>query len=178
MSDAGSVYFRPIVIAGFMGSGKTTVAAALAELLHCDAVDLDQLITEAEKRSPREIIEEDGEPAFREVETRHLRVVLGQGVARVIALGGGAWTLPGNRELIAEFGGLTVWLDTPFELCWQRIVAAGNERPLAPDATQARERFESRREIYALAKVWIQTNSQMTVNEIAGRIAASIEEIG
>ncbi|MBA3569272.1 MAG: hypothetical protein H0W28_07985 [Pyrinomonadaceae bacterium] len=38
--------------------------------------------------------------------------------AGVIALGGGAWTLPGNRNLIASASGTSVWLDAPFNLCW------------------------------------------------------------
>src|SRR5712664_1130732 len=100
---------KPVLIKGFMGSGKTTVANALAGLLNCPAIDLDQLITAREKRSPREIIEQDGEPAFRQVETRWLSKALQLDSAQVIALGGGAWTLPRNRELIAEHKGFTVW---------------------------------------------------------------------
>ena len=78
---------HPIIITGFMGAGKTTVARALARVLNCNALDLDLLITEKEKRSPKEIIEQDGEAAFREVETRNLRQALSRGSDRVIALG-------------------------------------------------------------------------------------------
>ena len=61
---------QTIVIIGFMGSGKTTVGSELARLLNCRAVDLDSWITEREQRSPAEIIEQDGEAAFRRIETR------------------------------------------------------------------------------------------------------------
>jgi len=127
-----------------MGSGKTTVAQALARALDCALLDLDRLITERLERTPKEIIEEDGEPAFREVETRFLREVLAAGSARVIALGGGAWTVETTRDLIVSHNGFTVWLDAPFEVCWQRIEAAGSERPLAVSPPRHRELRRSR----------------------------------
>src|SRR5882762_325298 len=101
---------QPIVITGFMGAGKTTVADALARLLTCSAIDLDQMITEKEMRSPKEIIEQDGEPAFRDVETRRLREALTLEPCGVIALGGGAWTVQRNRDLVVQHDCYTVWL--------------------------------------------------------------------
>ena len=93
---------RRIVIVGFMGCGKTTVARALAQRLGCEMIDLDSFITEREGRTPAEIIEADGEPAFREIETHALRDALKMDDARVIALGGGAWTIEANRALFAQ----------------------------------------------------------------------------
>src|SRR5712692_9279206 len=112
---------RRIVIVGFMGCGKTTVAEELARRLGCGMIDLDSFIAEREGCSPAEIIKEDAEPAFRAIETRALRHILENNSARVLALGGGAWTIESNRKLVAQAGCLSVWLDTPFELCWQRI---------------------------------------------------------
>src|SRR5437870_9118375 len=82
---------RRIVILGFMGCGKTTVAKELARQLDCNFVDLDSFLTEREGRSPAEIIEQDGEPAFRQIESLALTEVLKDRDARVIALGGGTW---------------------------------------------------------------------------------------
>ncbi|MCA1850337.1 MAG: AAA family ATPase, partial [Acidobacteria bacterium] len=124
---------RPIIITGFMGAGKTTVAAALARRLGCGHIDLDELIAEREGRTIREMFERDGESGFREAETRALRDTLENTEACVIALGGGAWTLERNRALIAEHEGYAVWLDVPFEVCWRRITRGGEVRPLAHD---------------------------------------------
>src|SRR5688572_45892 len=123
---------RLIVIAGFMGSGKTTVARALANLLGCEALDLDESIAEDQQRSPKEIIEQAGEDRFREIETRALAELLSRAAGVVVALGGGTWTLPANRKLLTEHRAITIWLDAPFELCWNRIEASGQKRPLAP----------------------------------------------
>lgn len=93
---------RKIVIIGFMGTGKSTVARAVASILHGLMVDLDEVISESEGRSPAEIIEQDGEKHFRQVETQTLREVLSEGAARIVSLGGGAWMSPENRTLISD----------------------------------------------------------------------------
>ena len=90
----------PFVITGFMGCGKSEVARSLANQLNLPMVDLDQVITTEEGRSPAELISEDGEPAFRSIENRILTKVLLEESARVISLGGGAWIESSNRELI------------------------------------------------------------------------------
>src|ERR671914_821538 len=95
---------RRVVITGFMCAGKTSVARALARLLKCPALDLDELVREREGRTPQRLIDEEGEPAFREAETRALREALGDGAAQVIALGGGTWALERNRALVNEHG--------------------------------------------------------------------------
>ena len=166
---------QPIVITGFMAAGKTTLAQALARLLNCGAIDLDQLITSAEQRNPKEIIEQDGESAFREIETRHLRETLALAPHQVIALGGGAWTLQRNRDLIAAHEGFTVWLDAPFALCWQRIVAGCGGRPLAANKEQARGLHAERRPFYELALFHVRADSQASVDDLARVIAEAFK---
>ena len=165
---------KPIIITGFMASGKSMVTGALARILNREAVDLDQVITGQEGRTPKEIIEQNGEAAFRETETRVLRDVLKNRSAAVIALGGGAWTVQRNRDLIAEHDGFTVWLDAPFELCWQRIAAAGGERPLARDEAQARTLYEERRRVYQLAKLHVAGEDLKNVDKLASDIAEAL----
>jgi shikimate kinase len=144
---------RRIIILGFMACGKTTVARELARLLEVASIDLDSFVSDREGRSPAEIIAADGEPAFREIETRALNDVLTKSDAQVISLGGGTWTIPANRTLIALHDCVTVWLDAPFDLCWQRIIEGGETvRPLAPNHDTARNRYEARRTDYALAE--------------------------
>jgi shikimate kinase len=152
---------RRIIIVGFMGSGKTTVAKALARRLECDMIDLDSFIEEREGRSPAEIIEQDGEVAFRPIETRALHEALKRKDARVIALGGGAWTIEANRAMVRKHECLSVWLDAPFELCWQRIISSANTiRPMAPDRESAQLLYESRRPTYELAELRVNADGE------------------
>lgn len=165
---------RRIVILGFMACGKTTVGQALARQLEVDFADLDRQITESEGRSPAEIIDADGEAAFREIETLVLRDVLQNRDASVIALGGGAWTLPANRTLVALHDCLTVWLDVPFELCWQRIIGSSAMRPLAPDHSTAKELYEIRRPSYQLAQLRVDASAEKQPARIVSEIEAAL----
>lgn len=156
-----------IIIIGFMGAGKSTIARALALKLDRLMVDLDELITKSEGRSPAEIIEQDGENHFRTIETERLHEVLTGGVARVVAVGGGAWTIAQNRKLIADHGAFTAWLDAPFELCWPRIEAARQVRPLAPSREVAEKLYRERRSDYALADARIPIAELDSAEDIA-----------
>ena len=154
-----------------MGTGKTTVARELGRKLNCLAVDLDELITKHEGRSPNEIIDQDGENKFREIETQTLLEVLGEEAARIISVGGGAWTIAANRQMIAKRGALTVWLDAPFELCWKRIEAGREARPLARSRELAERLYYERRPVYELAGARILVSESESATEIATKVA-------
>jgi shikimate kinase len=164
-----------IVLTGFMGAGKTTVAAALSRRLGCAMADLDSLIAKREGRAPQAIIEEHGEGRFRELESEALRSLLEEaGRARVVALGGGTWTVARNRALIGEHHGFTVWLDAPFELCWRRILGEGGSRPLGRDYDTARALYDGRRAIYDEAALRIEVSEVKTAEALAAEIAEAL----
>ncbi|CAN5338128.1 hypothetical protein BH18ACI2_BH18ACI2_01040 [soil metagenome] len=162
-----------IVITGFMGAGKTTVARALAARLKCAMLDLDDFIATREGRTPQQIIDTDGEPRFREVETEALRAALNHNAARVIALGGGAWTVEENRALSEQYGCLSVWLDAPFALCWSRIASSDAERPLARSRDSAQKLYGERRMIYQLVSLHVAAGEGRSATEVAAEIAAA-----
>jgi shikimate kinase len=168
----------PIVIAGFMGCGKTAVASALAVHLNCKMVDLDEAITEREARTPARIIEEDGESAFRAIETIALHDVLRDGSVGVIALGGGAWITGTSRKLINQYARLTVWLDTPFDVCWKRINLSDAVRPLGRSEEQARELYERRCPVYALADFRLEADEAVSLDELALKIEGQVAHPG
>src|SRR5690349_15500372 len=95
-----------------MGAGKTTVGRCLAKKLGWKFLDLDEEIERREGRAVAEIFKTDGEPHFRSLERSCLKD-LSSSPRTVIALGGGAFISPENRE-IAETTGLTVWLKVSF----------------------------------------------------------------
>ena len=161
---------RPIVITGFMGCGKSKIARALARRLGVPVVDLDDVITARQGRTPAQLINEDGEAAFRSIESDTLRNLLRAIPAGVIALGGGAWIEETNRELINQHNCVSVWLDVPFEVCWARIEASEEDRPLGKTREQALMLYERRRPIYQLAAIHIQRMADEDIEDFISRI--------
>ena len=164
-----------IVITGFMGSGKTRLARELARRLNLEMVDLDDRITEREGRTPAQLIVEEGEDAFRSIESEVLRELLQTDRAQVIALGGGAWIVEANRDLIDDYRCLSVWLDAPFELCWGRIEMSGDDRPLGRTKEQARALFDRRKPVYALAKIHVQIAGQGNLERLLAQLEKYLE---
>ena len=160
---------RPIVITGFMGCGKTKVARSLAARLNVLMVDLDDYIATRIGRTPAQLITNDGEPTFREMETEALRELLQRGHAGVISLGGGAWIEAENRELIEQHGCFSVWLDVPFEICWARIEMSEQDRPLGRTRDQALALYERRQPIYQLAQIHIKRRDE-DLDDVLSRI--------
>ena len=157
-----------------MGSGKSSVAKALAELLDYEMIDLDEAIESAAGRSPAAIIQEDGEARFRELERQALISSMQDDGKQVLALGGGTWMLKANRDQIQRHGATTVWLDAPFDLCWKRIAAGGDQRPLAPDETTAFKLFSERTSCYELADLRVPVTELESAEEIAAEIARTL----
>jgi shikimate kinase len=166
---------RPIIITGFMGSGKTKVAWELARRLNLAMVDLDNWIEDREGRSAAQIIIDDGERVFRAIESNALRTLLETKAADIISLGGGAWIEETNREVIDQYVCTTVWLDAPFEMCWTRIEASSEERPLGRTREQALELYERRRPIYQLASIHIQIRDE-TLEDLIARLVTGLQD--
>lgn len=166
---------KRIALVGFMGSGKTSVAKELAMMRNERWVDLDSRIAIGQGRRPAQIIVAEGEAVFREMETTELQIVLSESVDDIIALGGGAWLIERNRELLREHDALTVWLDAPFDLCWKRIEAADEPRPLAASRKAAQELYVARRNVYSLANLHVQVGGEAP-REIAKMIASVLQQ--
>lgn len=164
---------KRIILTGFMGVGKSTVARHLAHLLKCEKIDLDSFIEESENRTIAEIINREGEARFREIETENLRKTL-ETDAQIIALGGGAWTIERNRRLIKEHAWTIVWLESTFEHCWQNIRLSKRERPLASNKRKAQLLFEERQRFYCLADWHFIVRPELNSFELAKRIAEEV----
>ncbi len=165
---------KRIVLTGFMGVGKSTVARFLASLLDSTRIDLDTFIENSEKKTIAELIKTEGEAQFRQIETANLRRILAESEARVIALGGGAWTMRENRQLIRERDLTTVWLESTFDHCWRNIKMSKRERPLAANREQTQRLFDERAKLYCLADWHFIIRPDFTSFDVARKIAEEV----
>jgi shikimate kinase len=117
---------------GYRGAGKSTVARHLAQRLGCEAIDADEFLEARAGKSIREIFAEQGEEAFRNLESDILADLV-QRPAAVLALGGGVVLRPANRRLLERIS--VVWLDAPAECLHRRIEADATTRQRRPNLT-------------------------------------------
>ena len=119
---------RHLALAGFMGSGKTRLGAAVGKRLERPFIDLDREIEARTGSRVADIFAERGEPGFREVEERVALDVLRRRAPLVVALGGGAVLSTATRDELAD-SAFTVLIDVEPETAWRRV--EGSDRPLA-----------------------------------------------
>jgi shikimate kinase/3-dehydroquinate synthase len=133
-----------IVLVGFMGSGKTSAARALAGALGTRPVDSDH---ELERRLGEPIeafFDREGEAAFRAREEEVVLELVANPGLGVVALGGGA--LGSERVRAALAPHTVVYLEVLPEQAWRR--ASGKGRPLARDEARFAQLHEQRRPVY------------------------------
>jgi shikimate kinase len=144
-----------LCLAGFMGSGKTTIGTLLARQLAWRFVDLDDRIEEAAGLRIPEIFERLGEPAFRQIEADQLRAALGRvfefNESIVLALGGGTYAQVGAPEFLRAAGVSVIWLDSPVEVLLARCMTMTG-RPLFRDESSFRALYAQRLPSYQLAE--------------------------
>lgn len=161
-----------ITLIGFMGSGKSTVGALLADSLGCPFLDLDCLIEKKSGRSIPRIFEADGEAGFRRLEKKMLEEVVRKysGNTAVLALGGGTVTVPGAAELLQEKTD-GIYLKAKLETLQDRLEGHTEGRPLAFGDLAAR--LEAREPLYeASARIVLETDG-CTPEEIVDEIIIS-----
>jgi len=165
-----------LYLVGMMGAGKTTVGRLLATELGYRFVDTDEIIETAAGKSISEIFAEEGETAFRQLETQ----VLGQVSVYTklcIATGGGIVMKPENWSYLQQ--GLVVWLDVPVELLYARL-AEDSSRPLLQDVDpkeKLRSLFLQRQPMYSQADLRITISEDQTPEQITQRVLEAIPSV-
>ena len=158
-----------------MGSGKTTVGAALSDLLGVRHADLDALVEHSEGKSVADIFSSEGEKGFRTLELKALRRFLEKGGDAVISLGGGTLSTPAAAALIREKT-LCIYLRTSPGTLLQRLSPEAGSRPLlqgAPLEERIKGLLEERSAVYERNARAIVDTDGLTPPEIADEIIIS-----
>ena len=119
---------KNIILMGFMGAGKTTIGKKLSKALNWEFIDTDAYIEEEQRRKISDIFAEDGEMAFRDMETDLLKRLQNGENQFVLSIGGGMPVREENRALLRNLG-MVVYLKTSKEEIIRRVSGDKN-RPL------------------------------------------------
>lgn len=140
-----------IMLIGFMGTGKSTIAGKLKEMLNIEQIEMDTLIAEEAGMSIPDIFEKYGEAHFRDLETEMLRKFQDKKPV-VVSCGGGAVLRDENIEIMKGQGKIVLLTATP-ETVFERVHHSTN-RPVLNgnmNVEYIKELMEKRRERYELA---------------------------
>ena len=175
-----------IYLAGFMGSGKSTIGPILANTLGFEFVDIDKFVEKKAQKRIVDIFATEGEQAFRAVEQLSLKEIAAR-VHCVVSLGGGTIANEENFELIRE-SGIIVYLQLSPEEILQRvhhrtdrpllIGADGTKLPKEEIQQRVQDLLQRREQFYSRADVVIQADRKRvgaTVDEIARRLRGLVE---
>lgn len=118
-----------VILVGFMGCGKSTVSACLSDKLGITAIDTDDMIEKEESRTIKDIFANEGEEAFRDMETAYIQKLIDTEVRdHIIAVGGGLPLRSENRRLLKKLGQV-VYLKTSPNEAYKRL-QGDTTRPL------------------------------------------------
>lgn len=169
---------KNIFLIGYMGTGKSTVAAYMAKKHDMEVLEMDEMIVEREGRSISDIFAKCGEDYFRDVETKLLGEICLQN-NRVVSCGGGVVLRSQNVEQMKK-GGYIILLSATPETILERV-KDDNSRPLLQgNKTTAfiSEMMEKRRQKYeSAADIVIQTDGKQ-VSDICNEIFEQIRKKG
>ncbi len=166
-----------ITLTGFSGTGKTTVAKLVALRLGWQAIDADDFIEEQTGRLVPDIIAEDGELAFREVEASAFTQL--QAKSRtIVAAGGGAPVLDATRRAIVE-AGLVVHLQASPAVTEARVAADDKTRarPIRGNGASVARIMDQRAALYAQADFTLSTDV-LTPTEVADEVVRLYQAYG
>ena len=156
---------RNIALVGMPGCGKTSIGRALKEKTGRIFFDTDEMVEQRTGRKIPDILAEDGEEAFRRLETAALEEA-GRESGCIIATGGGCVTKERNDPLLHQ-NSTVVWIRRDLRL----LPADG--RPLSASCT-AEALYEQRKDRYAeFADLTVENND--TVEDAAERILEKLE---
>lgn len=164
-----------IILIGFMGVGKGTVARALVKKSNMFAIDTDDLIESMENRKIKKIFEVEGEPYFRALEKKTALWLEENVFNTIISTGGGFY----KQENLNKIGKV-VYLKSSFQGILDRINNAPNaanklkKRPLLQNIEEAKKLYDSRAKDYEkVAKIVVDVENKDIkdiVKEILGQV--------
>ena len=168
---------KNIVLIGFMGVGKGSVARAMVKQSALMALDTDDIIESMENRSVKDIFAQDGEEYFRNLERKTARWLKKKVEGTIISTGGGFFKVPAMNKV-----GIVVLLTAPFQTIYDRILAHPDankklkKRPLFQDIEKARALYDERLAQYLEVADIVIDVCEKSVDKIAKEILKKVKK--
>lgn len=119
-----------IILLGYMGSGKSTIAKLLSEKTQIKVYDLDKIIEETAGMSVKNIFSQKGEIYFRKLENQLFKELLSSDEQMILSLGGGTPCYANNHEMLNGSNVVSFYLKASIETLYERLLSIKENRPL------------------------------------------------
>jgi len=169
-----------IVLIGYRGTGKSTIARILSQKLNKKLYVLDALISYSAGMSTQKIVEKWGWKRFREMETFQIKHVVNKAKNAIIDCGGGVILNPDNINCLKENGKI-ILLSVPIEIILKRIRPDSNRPALKAGLSfedEQKQVLEERAPLYQKAADLVFETSSGSPEEKADQIIQTLAEYG
>ncbi|MGD2108728.1 MAG: shikimate kinase [Phycisphaerae bacterium] len=164
---------RTVALIGLRGSGKSVVGRELAALLGGDLVETDELIAARAGKSIARIFTEEGETAFRDLESEVIADIVTI-PPTVVSVGGGAVLDQRNVQRLKAVA-TVVWLTAPVDALWQRVSADPTTARTRPPLTDEKSGSAEMRQLHAQRAALYEQAADLTI-DTTGRQPAQIAQ--
>lgn len=127
---------KKIILLGYMGCGKSTIAEKLSSLIQIPFVDLDKSIELKAEMSINQIFDSFGEVYFRKLEHDVFVELLAAPENQIIGLGGGTPCYANNHELLKGEGITSIYLKASVRTLFSRLAHNKSKRPIVANKTE------------------------------------------
>lgn len=156
---------KKIVLLGYMGCGKSTIAQNLSKIINIPFLDLDKIIEERAKMSINEIFEKHGEIYFRKLEHEMFVELLQSDENNIIGLGGGTPCYANNHELLKGDNVASIYLKASIDTLYNRLIHNKSKRPLIANMNEEEMREFIAKHLFDRSFYYNQAQHKVVVDE-------------
>ena len=160
-----------IILLGYMGSGKSTIAHLLSEKTQIPTFDLDKIIEERANLSIKNIFEQKGEIYFRKLENQIFKELMASEGKMIISLGGGTPCYANNHEMLNGENIASFYLKGSIDTLYKRLLDIKHNRPLIAEQEEEEMREYIAKHLFDRSYYYNQATYVITIDD------KSVEEV-
>ena len=156
---------KKIILLGYMGCGKSTIAQNMSKITNISFLDLDKCIEDRTNLSINEIFEKHGEIYFRKLEHEMFVELLQSSEKSIIGLGGGTPCYANNHELLKGEDVVSIYLKASIETLYGRLVHNKSKRPLIAEMNEEEMKEFIAKHLFDRSFYYNQAQYKITVDD-------------
>lgn len=167
---------KKIILLGYMGCGKSTIAKILADKLNLPCLDLDEIIEKRTNSSVNKLFSEKGELYFRKLEHEMFSELMKNPDSFVLSLGGGTPCYANNHELLKGENVFSIYLNGSIATLYRRLKNENENRPLIAQKSEEEMKEFIAKNLFDRSYFYNQAQYKVNIDEKSvGELVSEIE---